>query len=332
MPAHIFLQLGRWDEAAAADEAALGASDAGVRRRGLPQTMRSYHSLAWLQYSRLQQGRYREARAAIEEVAPVAAASDLPVLKGLVATLRARYVVEAQAWQELQGRRDYGNADELFALGAAAARTGRLDLAAQARDRLAALAARDAAAEAPDARGRAAFAAIMARELAGLVALAAGDPSHAVAALEEAARLEEALPPPVGPPVPIKPARELLGEVLVEIGRPVEAIPQLERALARTRNRSAALLALARAATRARRADLAERSYAQLLENWRSADPDLPAVAEARAALAKPAAASGPDRRLRLGAAATAGLTAIALIVLFRRRRTRRSARPAKRR
>ena len=52
MPAHIFLQLGRWDEAAAADEAALGASDAWVRRRGLPQTMRSYHSLAWLQYSR----------------------------------------------------------------------------------------------------------------------------------------------------------------------------------------------------------------------------------------------------------------------------------------
>ncbi len=59
MPAHIFVQLGMWNEAAAADRAAFAASDAWVKSKGLAPDMRSYHALAWLQYELLQLGRYR---------------------------------------------------------------------------------------------------------------------------------------------------------------------------------------------------------------------------------------------------------------------------------
>src|SRR5437868_8272828 len=61
MPAHIFLQLGMWTEAAAANESSWATSDAWVKRKNLPLSMRDYHSLQWLQYIYLQQGRYSKA-------------------------------------------------------------------------------------------------------------------------------------------------------------------------------------------------------------------------------------------------------------------------------
>jgi hypothetical protein len=57
MPAHIFLQLGMWREAALSDQSAYAASDAWVKARRLPLTVRSYHALSWLQYELLQLGR-----------------------------------------------------------------------------------------------------------------------------------------------------------------------------------------------------------------------------------------------------------------------------------
>src|SRR5256885_2292746 len=61
MPSHIFLQLGMWPEAAAANESSWATSDAWVKRKNLPLRMRDYHSLQWLQYIYLQQGRYSKA-------------------------------------------------------------------------------------------------------------------------------------------------------------------------------------------------------------------------------------------------------------------------------
>src|SRR2546427_6712761 len=58
MPAHIFLQLGMWPEAAASNEAGWPASVAWVKRQGLSLSHRDYHSLYWLMYVYLQQGRY----------------------------------------------------------------------------------------------------------------------------------------------------------------------------------------------------------------------------------------------------------------------------------
>jgi tetratricopeptide (TPR) repeat protein len=89
MPAHIFLQLGRWSDAAAADRSAVAASDAWIARKGLPPAMRNYHALQWLQYELLQLGRYREARATIDELAPVVKATGNVTLLSDLSSMRA---------------------------------------------------------------------------------------------------------------------------------------------------------------------------------------------------------------------------------------------------
>ena len=68
MPSHIFLQLGRWPDAAESNVAAWAASNQWVEKRKLATGNRDYHSLHWLQYIYLQQGRYRDARELLSEM------------------------------------------------------------------------------------------------------------------------------------------------------------------------------------------------------------------------------------------------------------------------
>jgi hypothetical protein len=72
--------------------------------------------------------------------------------------------------------------------------------------------------------------------------------------------------------------------VLVDIGRPAVAIPFFEAALKRHANRSLSLLGLARATAAAGQAEASRRHYRALLANYSSADADVAAVREARAA------------------------------------------------
>src|SRR5204862_2692302 len=147
MPPHIFLQLGLWHDAARSDRAAFAASDRWVKRKGLPPAMRSYHALSWLQYELLQLGRYKEARDTIGEIEPVVRASGAltpgaaaghndPLLSDL-SSMRARFVVESRQWSLMAQERNFGNANDLFAIGMSAARASNLPLAEMARQGLA---------------------------------------------------------------------------------------------------------------------------------------------------------------------------------------------------
>lgn len=284
MPSHVFQQLGLWREAAASNRAAWAASTDWVRRRHLDRAMLDYHALSWLQYELLQLGRYREASSLIDELAwTVGENGPLPLLSDW-SSMRARYVIETGRWKAMAGQSTFGNANDLFAIGMSAARIGDLRRADAVRQ---ALAARSRAEQEGDLRPAIA---IMAREVAALVALGAGRRDEAVATLQEAAKDELALPAPLGLPEPLKPAPELLGEVLLEVGRPTEARAAFEQALRRHANRSLSVLGLARAAAALGRAADARGHYRQLLANFAGADADLPALGEARAAVG---AASG---------------------------------------
>jgi hypothetical protein len=89
MPAHIFLQLGLWHDAALSDRAAFAASQAWVTRKHLGPAMRSYHALSWLQYELLQLGRYHEAQATLDEIAPIVKASGRAALLSDLSSMRA---------------------------------------------------------------------------------------------------------------------------------------------------------------------------------------------------------------------------------------------------
>ena len=280
MPAHIFVQLGLWQEAAAADRAAFAASDTWVKAKGLGAALRSYHALSWLQYELLQQGRYREAWATLDEIAPtVKATGDLGLLSEL-SSMRARYVVETRRWDVLAQERNFGNVNELYAIGVSAARSDNAPLAELARQ---GLATRSQSPQEGDLRPAIA---IMERQVAAMIELAAGRGERAIEILKAATDAELQLPPPLGLPAPIKPAPELLGETLLELGRPAEAIDPFRRALERNANRSLSVLGWARAAAASGASDVARQRYRELLENYSQADADVPELTAAKAALA----------------------------------------------
>jgi tetratricopeptide (TPR) repeat protein len=278
--------------------------------------MRNYHALSWLEYERLQQGRYREARATLAEIEPVVKATGQLTLVSDLSTMRARYVVETASWNLMAHESTFGNVDELFAIGMSAARAGNADLAERARQGLAARAQDEREGDLRPAI------AIMEREIAALTAFAAGRRDEALTMLHAAVDAELKLPAPLGLPEPIKPAPELLGEMLIEAGRQREASPFFRQALERNANRSRSVLGLARAAAATGDTAEAREHYRQLLANFSTADGDLDLLNEARTAVASaPSAVSTSRWSVVFLAPVLAVATAAGLLLRRRRRR-----------
>ena len=275
MPAHVFVQLGLWHEAAAADEASFAQSVAWAKRRGFGTPMRDHHSLSWLCYEALQQGRYGRAREALEQIRPAVEETGAARLRAIRSVMRAQYVVETRSFEILRQETNFDTSAELFAIGLSAAQTGLPQVAALARKEL----QRRAGDGKLDAT-------VMEKEVAAILELRQGQADRALALAEEAVAAEKALPPPLGPPRPIKPSLELYGEVLLEAGRPREAALAFEQALARWPNRSASVRGRARALAAAGDAVGARRQYQQLLVNWSQADAGIDGLEEARRAVA----------------------------------------------
>ena len=85
-------------------------------------------------------------------------------------------------------------------------------------------------------------------ELQAEVLLAGPDGADsAVALLRRATALEDGMAYAFGPPFVVKPSHELLGEVLLGLGRGAEATREFEAALRRAPGRSAALRGMERA-------------------------------------------------------------------------------------
>ena len=189
--------------------------------------------------------------------------------------MRAQYVIETRSWEMLRTQADFATSAELFAIGISAAETGLPQVAALARNELR-----------KRSQNQKLDAAIMEKEVAAVLELREGRGAQALELMKEAVALEAALPPPLGPPRPVKPSHELHGEILLELGRHREAVLAFEQALARWPNRSASLLGLARASAGAGDQVAARKHYRQLLSNWSHADAGVNGLDEARRAVA----------------------------------------------
>jgi tetratricopeptide (TPR) repeat protein len=307
MPAHTFLQAGFWDEAAAADEASWNASIAWAKRRGLPVSSRDFHSLSWLQYEWLQQGRFSRTQDAIAlvneamkvgpsptphapsplhsgghgygEQSEIGRGNNEAALRNDRGSMRARYIIESERWSEMKGQSSFDNIEELFALGLSAVNLGDV-----ARVRVVIDEFRKASAPSQPAELRE-QAEVMLKEMEALDRFAQGRHAEALAIMDSAAVLQGRMPKPIGRPFPVKDVNELYGELLLQLNRPKEAITWFDRSLARTPNRSRPLFGLARAYRNAGDAANAKAAYKRFLTNYRLADPGLPEVSEAREAL-----------------------------------------------
>jgi tetratricopeptide (TPR) repeat protein len=285
MPSHIFVHLGLWDDVVSSNEAAWTASKAWVKRKGRPNEDLDLHAASWLHYGYLQQGRYARAQALSDSLGRLfPEGHESPGVRHYLTMVSCQNVIEtrrpdttpgvvAKPWEQI-----------LQAASGAMPRGDTASVAAAlAGFRLRADTIATHHGEMPP--GVRAFE----RILTAMDARIRGKNDEAVAALTEAAALEEERSP-VGPPGD-PPARELLGDLLLDLGRAAEAAAAYDTALQRTPLRSPVLLGRARAAAKSGDSEGAAHWYGLLERNWKAADPDLPELAEVRAG-AKTARAS----------------------------------------
>jgi tetratricopeptide (TPR) repeat protein len=317
MPSHIFTRLGYWEESAATNENAWRTSEADVKRAGEAGAYRDFHALNYLQYAYLQLGRYRDAKRVTdiigteyEALANRRTAPDTPDLQARHVRGRTiyalpdrvvygyfdmltRYIVEVGEWEAVSKvplvapSRDFV-AMKLQLEGMAAARRGDAAGAKAAADRIVALA--NEPNQHPFAQQ---ILALQAKEAQAVAAQAAGDVQDATAKMDEAIAIEDSITSLSQPPYPIIPANELCGTMLLELGRPAEALKHFTETLKRTPGRPKALYGIARAAQALGDSRTAGKRYAEFLEMWKTADEDRPEPAVARAFIA---AAEGGSR------------------------------------
>jgi tetratricopeptide (TPR) repeat protein len=279
MPSHIFTRLGYWDESIEANRRSAAAE---------PDSNAAVHPMDYLVYAYLQQGRYTEAARVVQRAVLASDRFYVGITGYNFAAMPARYALEREAWDEaavlpVPAAAPYAQAVTRFARAVGAARGGRVQAA---RAEVAALGAiRDTLA----ARGDSFWATIVrAQGLAAeaWLAYAEGDAERALRLAEEAAALEETVEKHPVTPGPLLPARELLADLLMELGRPVDAQRAYEATLVREPDRARALFGAGRAAERAGDAAAARRHYGRLLEVMRAADEGRPQLQAARAFLA----------------------------------------------
>ena len=122
--------------------------------------------------------------------------------------------------------------------------------------------------------------AILKLELNAMLALAKGENATALELAREAVTRQISMPFRYGPPRISKPTAELLGDILMELGKPEEAALAYQDQLSRRQLRTNSLLGLARATAQAGNAAESRESYRALADIWHSADPDLQGLAE----------------------------------------------------
>ncbi|MBI3493348.1 MAG: hypothetical protein HY047_16440 [Acidobacteria bacterium] len=254
MPSHIFVQLGMWDDVIASNIVAYKAADDLAAAKGLPRGREDFHTLGWLQYAYLQEGKFDDAARALATAKAVADKDTSPRVRDGYAAMNARQVVETAKWEPLAlpggavrdgGAPGYdGSAAYVLAAGLSAAHLGDLTTAKVALDKLTAMRTQ---AESGSNAYRARPFSIMEKEVAAEIAVAQKDPATAEKLLKEATAIEMALDAPSGPTEPIKPSFELYGDLLLSMNRAKDAAAQFEQSLLRTPNRRASVQGLQRA-------------------------------------------------------------------------------------
>jgi len=121
---------------------------------------------------------------------------------------------------------------------------------------------------------------VMAQQLEAALLFAEGRREEGLVLARQAAVVEAGLPFEFGPPVPVKPVNEQVGEMLMDLRRPREAMEAFELSLKRTPRRTLSLLGLARAAMAAKDIATAQRAYGELRDIWKKADKTLPELKE----------------------------------------------------
>jgi tetratricopeptide (TPR) repeat protein len=267
MPAHIFVALGMWEEAADSNERSWLGAQARAKRKKTSMENGAWHALWWLEYAYLQQGRYLDARKLVDRV-QVEARSGSAMMRFHLAEMAAALRVETGEAYVIQGGLNTGDlgaraiANDLLAAGLVAFHRGWKGQTERVVEGMESLP--------PDPAFE-----IARLELTAMLKSAEGKTQEALTAMSKAAALEDEMPYESGPPVPVKPAHELYGDLLLQFDRAKDAMGQYRLALKRYPGRALSILGIARAAEQMGDRALAQETYRALEQQWRRADPEV---------------------------------------------------------
>ena len=291
MPSHTFTRVGSWQESIDTNL----ASAAAARRDNA--TAEQLHALDYQAYAYLQTAQDAAASKTVGAIGALAdkietgSANAAPPPAGYyaLAAIPARYALERDAWAEAAALTPrptaYAWADAVtyFARALGAARSGNVAAARKDLEQLARL--REALTAAKDVYW-AGQVEIQHRAALAWITLAEGPSEQALTLMREATDLEGATEKAAVTPGPLKPSRELLGEMLLQLGRPAEALAEFELAMKSEPNRFRSTYGAARAAQAAGQPQKAGAYYAGLLQIAAKADqPGRPELIEARKAV-----------------------------------------------
>jgi tetratricopeptide (TPR) repeat protein len=286
MPSHIFTRLGLWQESIQSNL----ASAAAARKLGLAGD--ELHADDYLVYAYLQIGQDRDARKIVESM-PTVRANDAAYYAGLYATasIPARMAIEEHRWKDAAaltlpanvfpgGRYRWNEADLHFARALGAARSGDVASAQKSLEQLTAI--HDDLVRMGEQLS-ALLVEIQRKSVAAWILFVQGQKELGLAEMRGAADQEDATDRPPVAPGPIVPARELLGEMLLEAQQPALALEAFEADLRVGPERLNGLAGAGHAAERAGDLKKAAQYYSRVIANCPHADVENAAVSEARA-------------------------------------------------
>ncbi|HEX8892809.1 MAG TPA: hypothetical protein VF783_05775 [Terriglobales bacterium] len=248
MPSHIFTRLGMWSDSITSNLAARGAA----RNQG--DIGEELHAMDYLVYAYLQEGREKEASEVIRQLKTMSSLdeSDFKIAYARMA-MPVRYALERQEWAEAASIVPPSGAPPhvtAVAVWARAIGLARSDHSASAREEVKKLRQPEEQLRASDEDYGQYWAnqvEIQELEVMAWSAQAEGQANEARNLLRKAADDEDAFEKLPVTPGPVIPAREQLGDLLLQQGQPEQALKEFELALANSPKRRGAMVGFSRA-------------------------------------------------------------------------------------
>lgn len=258
MPSHIFTRLGMWERAVSSNRDSTKSAADYTRRAHLDGHYdEGLHSIDYLIYALLQTGRDEAAAEVLADLRAIGKPNEKNFKAAFTyASSPSRYVIERKAWSEAAGLEvapvsfpwtDFPWAESIihFARGLGAAKAGDLDAAQTELDAIARLQSALSPSTLPYWRDQVG----VQRDLVdAAIRFARNERDSALVLASAAADREDAVDKHPVTPGEIAPARELYAQMLLDAGRPKEALVQFKAVLSRAPNRLNALVGAAQAA------------------------------------------------------------------------------------
>lgn len=294
MPSHIFVRLGIWPETI--DWNVRSAVAARRQSVGGVISIHYIHALDYLIYAYLQQGQDMMAQDVLQKVDAVENYQDSFASAYGVAAAQARYPLERAQWANAAALKvrthssfpwdkyPWFESITYFARGLGAARSGDATAARAAIETL------DAFYERAVDVGQGYWAVhvdAQRKTVAAWIAFSEGKKDQALRMMREVADLEDSVDKHPVTPGAVLPARELLGDMLVLLEKPAEAIGAYEASLQISPNRFNSLYGAGRAAELSGNSEKAKSYYSKLVQFTAKADSDRPGIEQAKTFLSK---------------------------------------------